>query len=57
MVQLADKWVEFVPHSVKGHPGLLAEMYAFCIAAAHLQLPHTGKASENAHSLYTIAAQ
>eukprot|EP00953_Heterococcus_sp_UTEX-ZZ885_P031523 16536-Heterococcus_DN1.PRE.4 len=41
MVQLADKWVEFVPHSVKGHPGLLAEMYAFCIAAAHLQLPHT----------------
>jgi hypothetical protein len=57
MVQLADKWVEFVPHSVKGHPGLLAEMYAFCIAAAHLKLPHTGKSSENAHSLYTIAAQ
>eukprot|EP00611_Tribonema_gayanum_P028950 TRINITY_DN7604_c0_g1_i2.p1 TRINITY_DN7604_c0_g1~~TRINITY_DN7604_c0_g1_i2.p1 ORF type:complete len:374 (-),score=130.78 TRINITY_DN7604_c0_g1_i2:449-1570(-) len=40
MAALADKWVEFVARTYEGHPGILSEMYAFCIAAAHLRLPH-----------------
>lgn len=40
-IKLAEKWVEFVPQAFKGHPGILSEMYAFIIAAAHLKLPHT----------------
>ena len=38
---IAQKWVEFVPWIHKEYPHLLAEMFAYCIAAAHLQLPHT----------------
>jgi len=40
MHRIAEKWVEFVPRSHKEHPYLMAEMYAYCIAAAHLELPH-----------------
>jgi hypothetical protein len=39
MHAIADKWTEFVPKVHKQYPYLLAEMYAFCIAAAHLELP------------------
>jgi hypothetical protein len=42
-VALADTWVRFLPATNAAHPNPLAEMYALCIAAAHLQLPHTGK--------------
>lgn len=40
MYQIALKWTEFVPRVHKQYPYLLAEMYAFCIAAAHLGLKH-----------------
>jgi hypothetical protein len=39
MYQISLKWTEFVPRVHKEYPYLLAEMYAFCIAAAHLELP------------------
>lgn len=38
--RIAQKWVEFVPRVHKEHPHLLAEMFAYCIAASHLHLPH-----------------
>lgn len=37
---IAVKWCEFVPKVHAEYPYLLAEMYAYCIAAAHLELPH-----------------
>ena len=37
---IARKWSEFVPRTYEQYPDLLAEMYAFCIAAAHLKMPH-----------------
>ena len=40
MLSIATKWSEFAPKVHKQYPNLLAEMYAYCIAAAHLQLPH-----------------
>jgi len=40
MHSIAIKWTEFVPRVHKEYPHLLAEMFAFCIAAAHLKLPH-----------------
>jgi hypothetical protein len=40
MYQIAKKWTEFVPGVHKQYPHLLAEMFAFCIAAAHLGLKH-----------------
>jgi|AntRauTorckE5430_2_1112549.scaffolds.fasta_scaffold03231_3 hypothetical protein len=39
MYAISEKWTEFVPKVHKEYPYLLAEMYAFCIAAAHLELP------------------
>lgn len=39
MHAISLKWTEFVPRVHKEYPYLLAEMYAFCIAAAHLKLP------------------
>lgn len=39
MHAIANKWSEFVPGVYEQYPHLLAEMFAFCIAAAHLQLP------------------
>lgn len=35
MRRIAQKWAEFVPRSHKEKPELMAEMYAYCIAAAH----------------------
>lgn len=40
MVRIAQLWHEVVPRVYEGHPHLLAEMYAYCVAAAHLELPH-----------------
>lgn len=40
MYQIAVTWSEFAPRVHKQYPHLLAEMYAYCIAAAHLRLPH-----------------
>ena len=40
MHKIAQTWSDFVPRSYVEHPDLMAEMYAFCIAAAHLNLPH-----------------
>jgi len=40
MYQIAQKWSEFVPRVHEQYPHLLAEMFAFCIAAAHLELKH-----------------
>lgn len=40
MYQISLKWTEFVPRVHAQYPHLLAEMYAFCIAAAHLNLRH-----------------
>lgn len=40
MYRIAVKWSEFVPRVHAQYPHLLAEMYAFCIAAAHLGLRH-----------------
>ncbi|CAM9421906.1 unnamed protein product [Pylaiella littoralis] len=38
--RVLDLWVALSPKVYKGHAGILAEMYAFCIAAAHLGLRH-----------------
>jgi hypothetical protein len=40
MYDIAVKWTEFVPRVHEQYPYLLAEMFAYCVAAAHLQLPH-----------------
>ncbi|KAL7531047.1 hypothetical protein ACHAXR_007925 [Thalassiosira sp. AJA248-18] len=40
MYNIAVTWSEFAPKVHKQYPHLLAEMYAYCIAAAHLRLPH-----------------
>jgi len=40
MYKIARKWTEFVPETHRQHPHLLAEMFAYCIAASHLELPH-----------------
>uniref|UniRef100_A0A7S4ITT2 Uncharacterized protein n=1 Tax=Odontella aurita TaxID=265563 RepID=A0A7S4ITT2_9STRA len=40
MYQIAMKWTETVPKVHAEYPHLLAEMYAYCIAAADKKLPH-----------------
>lgn len=40
MYRIAIKWTEFAPKVHAEYPYLLAEMFAYCIAAAHLNLPH-----------------
>lgn len=35
--RLADLWVTMSMKVYPRHPGILAEMYGFCIAAAHLR--------------------
>eukprot|EP00614_Pseudopedinella_elastica_P019425 CAMPEP_0172653240 /NCGR_PEP_ID=MMETSP1068-20121228/243725_1 /TAXON_ID=35684 /ORGANISM="Pseudopedinella elastica, Strain CCMP716" /LENGTH=610 /DNA_ID=CAMNT_0013467669 /DNA_START=141 /DNA_END=1973 /DNA_ORIENTATION=- len=37
---LATEWVRMVPKIYEEYPQLLAEMYAYCMAAAHLNLRH-----------------
>lgn len=41
MYNIAVKWTEFAPRVFDQYPKLFAEMYGFCIASAHLKLPHT----------------
>lgn len=45
MYQIALKWSEFAVPVHDQHPELLAEMYAYCLAAAHLGLSHQTAAS------------
>jgi len=40
LVRIAQTWTEFVPRVYEKYPYLLAEMYAYSMAAAHEQLPH-----------------
>lgn len=40
MIKIADKWTEFVPKVYEEYPNLLAEMYAYSMAAAHHGLKH-----------------
>ena len=40
MYQIVQHWSAFVPHVYTQYPHLLAEMFGYCLAAAHLQLPH-----------------
>ena len=40
MERIAKTWTEFVPRVYEGYPYLLAEMYAYSMAAAHENLPH-----------------
>jgi hypothetical protein len=40
MYQISLKWTEFVPRVHEQYPHLLAEMFAFSLAAAHLDLKH-----------------
>jgi len=39
-MKIAKSWVEFVPQTFDQLPSLMAEMYAWCLAAAHHDLPH-----------------
>eukprot|EP00605_Chrysophyceae_sp_TOSAG23-4_P001931 GSChrysophyteH1.ASY1.ANO1.2134.1 assembled CDS len=39
--RLVNTWVTMVPKVYRGYPHLLAEMYAYVLAAAHEKLPHT----------------
>ena len=38
--RIAESWTNFVPRVYEGYPYLLAEMYAYSMAAAHEKLPH-----------------
>jgi peptidyl serine alpha-galactosyltransferase len=40
MYRIVVKWCEFVPRVHNQYPHLLAEMFAYSLAAAHLQLYH-----------------
>jgi peptidyl serine alpha-galactosyltransferase len=40
MYSIVVKWCEFGPGVYQQYPDLLAEMFAYCLAAAHLQLSH-----------------
>jgi peptidyl serine alpha-galactosyltransferase len=40
MLAVARSWVDFVPKVYEDYPDLLAEMFAYCMAAAHQKLPH-----------------
>ena len=40
MERLTDVWTQFVPRVYEGYPELLAEMYAYSMAAAHTNLSH-----------------
>ena len=41
MIRLANTWTNLVPKVYEKYPFLLAEMYAYSMAAAHEVLPHT----------------
>eukprot|EP01035_Chromulina_nebulosa_P018906 gene18906-24709_t len=41
LVRITNSWTKFVPRVYEKYPELLAEMYAYSMAAAHENLPHT----------------
>jgi hypothetical protein len=41
MFAIVSKWIEFAPRVFDNHPKLFAKMFGYCIASAHLKLPHT----------------
>lgn len=41
MIRIANTWTRLVPKVYEKYPYLLAEMYAYSMAAAHEELPHT----------------
>jgi hypothetical protein len=45
MYTIVVKWCEFGPRVYDLYPYLLAEMFAYCLAAAHTKLPHQTAAS------------
>lgn len=40
MYKIAVKWCEFLPRVHDNYPHLLAEMFSYSLAAAHMELPH-----------------
>jgi hypothetical protein len=40
MLKIVNSWTDMVPRVYEGYPFLLAEMYAYSMAAAHEKLPH-----------------
>ena len=40
MIRLTETWTKFLPRVYEKYPHLLAEMYAYSMAAAHEKLPH-----------------
>jgi hypothetical protein len=40
MYSIVEKWTDFVVRIHDNYPHLLAEMFGYCFAAAHLNLPH-----------------
>jgi len=40
LVRLVTSWTDMVPRVYEKYPSLLAEMYAYSMAAAHTELPH-----------------
>eukprot|EP00953_Heterococcus_sp_UTEX-ZZ885_P012189 6993-Heterococcus_DN1.PRE.1 len=38
--KIVKLWTEYVPATLAANPGILQEMYAYCIATAHLKMPH-----------------
>eukprot|EP00547_Thalassionema_nitzschioides_P012828 CAMPEP_0194258818 /NCGR_PEP_ID=MMETSP0158-20130606/42121_1 /TAXON_ID=33649 /ORGANISM="Thalassionema nitzschioides, Strain L26-B" /LENGTH=268 /DNA_ID=CAMNT_0038998357 /DNA_START=1 /DNA_END=803 /DNA_ORIENTATION=- len=40
MYRIVVKWCDFLPKIFDVHPVFMSEMYGYCMAAAHLQLPH-----------------
>eukprot|EP00981_Chlorochromonas_danica_P001918 scaffold398_cov177-Ochromonas_danica.AAC.17 len=40
LLRLTESWTSFVPKVYARYPALLAEMYAYSMAAAHEELPH-----------------
>ncbi|KAJ1434200.1 hypothetical protein B484DRAFT_394152 [Ochromonadaceae sp. CCMP2298] len=40
LLRLTNSWTQMVPRVYSKYPNLLAEMYAYSMAAAHEQLPH-----------------
>jgi hypothetical protein len=41
MYRMTVKWTEFAPRVYDVFPRLFAEMFGYCYASAHLELPHT----------------
>ena len=49
LAAIVAPWARFVPRVRAVFPKLLAEMFAYCVAAAHARLPHLRTASADTH--------